>query len=162
MGTVLMGIGSMGIELVADWAGRIDDHLAGIRAAGRWRSIRSLSDGPAEATIVASGAPVVSFASNDYLGLSRHPAVLAAATEAIERWGAGSGSARLIVGSRPVHDQLEQALAAWKGTEAALTFPTGYQTNVGVIGALVRAAGDSGRWWWSMRSTTRRSSMAPG
>lgn len=136
-----MGIGSMGIELVADWAGRIDDHLAGIRAAGRWRSIRSLSDGPAEATIVASGAPVVSFASNDYLGLSRHPAVLAAATEAIERWGAGSGSARLIVGSRPVHDQLEQALAAWKGTEAALTFPTGYQTNVGVIGALVRAGG---------------------
>ena len=126
---------------MADWAGRIEDHLAGIRAAGRWRSVRSLSDGPAEATIVGSGQEIVSFASNDYFGLSRHPAVMAAAAAAIERWGAGSGSARLIVGSRPVHDELEQALATWKGTEAALTFPTGYQTNVGVIGALVRAAG---------------------
>ena len=126
---------------MADWAGRIEDHLAGIRAAGRWRSVRSLSDGPAAATIVGSGQEIVSFASNDYLGLSRHPAVMAAAAAAIERWGAGSGSARLIVGSRPVHDELEQALATWKGTGAALTFPTGYQTNVGVIGALVRAAG---------------------
>lgn len=125
---------------VADWRGRIEDHLDDIRRAGRWRSIRSLSGGPAEATIVSSGASIVSFASNDYLGLSRHPAVTAAATEAIERWGAGSGSARLIVGSRAVHDDLEEALASWKGTEAALTFPTGYQTNVGVIGALVRAA----------------------
>jgi len=99
-----------------------------------------LSDGPVEATIVESGQRIVSFASNDYLGLSRHPAVIAAATEAIARWGAGSGSARLIVGSRPVHDRLEEALADWKSTPAALTFPTGYQANVGVMGAVVAAA----------------------
>lgn len=78
----------------------------------------------------------MSFASNDYLGLSLHPAVLAAAHEALERWGCGAGSARLVVGSRPVHSQLERELAAWKGCEAALIFPTGYATNLGVLTAL--------------------------
>jgi 7-keto-8-aminopelargonate synthetase-like enzyme len=53
----------------------------------------------------------VSFASNDYLGLSQHPAVKAAAGDALERWGAGSGSARLIVGDRPPHRDLEEELA---------------------------------------------------
>lgn len=124
------------------WSDRIDRHLEEVRAAGRWREVRTLSDGPTSARIVADGREVVSFASNDYLGLSAHPAVRAAAKAAIDEWGTGSGSARLIVGSRPVHDALEVDLAAWKGTEAALAFPTGYQTNVGVLVALARAAGE--------------------
>jgi 7-keto-8-aminopelargonate synthetase-like enzyme len=78
----------------------------------------------------------VSFASNDYLGLSQHPAVSAAAIEAIGRYGTGSGASRLIVGARAAHRELEHALAAWKQTEAALVFPTGFMTNLGVLTAL--------------------------
>ncbi len=74
----------------------------------------------------ADGREVVSYASNDYLGLTQHPAVKAAAIDAVERWGTGSGAARLVVGSRPVHHELERELADWRGTEAALLFPTGF------------------------------------
>ena len=70
---------------------------------------------------------MVSFASNDYLGLSAHPAVVVAAQNALARWGAGSGASRLVTGSRPIHGELEPALAAWKGTEAAVCFPTGFR-----------------------------------
>jgi 8-amino-7-oxononanoate synthase len=79
---------------------------------------------------------VVSFASNDYLGLTAHPDVVAAAHHALDRWGAGSGSARLIVGSRPVHSALECELAAWKGLPRACVFPTGFSANLGVLAAL--------------------------
>jgi 8-amino-7-oxononanoate synthase len=110
------------------------------RAAGRWRTIRSLRSGTPATTIVDGDRHVVSFASNDYLGLSQHPAVVAAAASALSAYGAGAGAARLIVGSRPVHDELEAALAARAGRHAALLFPTGFQANLGVIGALVAAA----------------------
>jgi 8-amino-7-oxononanoate synthase len=78
----------------------------------------------------------VSFASNDYLGLTQHPAVVAAAHAALDRWGSGSGSARLIVGSRPVHSDLEAALADWRGTPRAVLFPTGFAANLGVLTAV--------------------------
>src|SRR4029077_15816083 len=70
---------------------------------------------------------------NDYLGLTQHPAVLAAAHAAIDRWGTGSGAARLIVGSRPVHSELERELADWKDCETAVLFPTGFAANLGVL-----------------------------
>jgi 8-amino-7-oxononanoate synthase len=78
----------------------------------------------------------VSFASNDYLGLSAHPAVRSAAHDALERWGAGAGASRLVTGSRPVHADLEDELAQWKGTEAAVCFPTGFAANLGVLSVL--------------------------
>ncbi len=81
-------------------------------------------------------ADVVSFASNDYLGLSAHPTVIAAAHEALDRWGTGATASRLVVGSRPVHAELEAELADWKGTEAALLFPTGFAANLGVLATL--------------------------
>ena len=113
------------------WAATLNDS---VRAEGRWRSVRDVDGrGP---TGRLDGREIVSFASNDYLGLTAHPAVIAAAREATARWGAGSGSARLIVGSRPVHSELERALADWKGTAAALLFPTGFAANLGVLGAL--------------------------
>ncbi|MGD9798436.1 MAG: aminotransferase class I/II-fold pyridoxal phosphate-dependent enzyme [Acidimicrobiia bacterium] len=105
---------------------------AGIRASGRWRQPRSIDALGPEGTL-DDGTKVVAFASNDYLGLTGHPAVRRAAVEAVERWGTGSGSARLIVGSRPVHDELERELAAWKGEEAAVLFPTGFMANLGVV-----------------------------
>ncbi len=79
---------------------------------------------------------MVSFASNDYLGLSSHPTVIMAATAALERWGTGSGASRLVTGSRPVHSELERALAGWKETERAVIFPTGFTANLSVLSVL--------------------------
>jgi len=76
---------------------------------------------------------VVSFASNDYLGLAAHPSVTAAAGEAARRWGVGAGSSRLIVGDRTVHHDLEERLASWRGAERALVFPSGYHANLAVL-----------------------------
>jgi 8-amino-7-oxononanoate synthase len=115
----------------SDWA---EAELAAVRAAGRWRQLRALDGRGPEA--VLDGRAVVSFASNDYLGLTAHPAVIAAAHEALDRWGTGAGSARLIVGSRPIHHDLEDAIAEWRGTERAVLFPTGYAANLGVLSAL--------------------------
>jgi 8-amino-7-oxononanoate synthase len=116
------------------WSDRIDERLKEIRRADRWRSIRTLDGGLPEASL--GGRPVVSFASNDYLGLATHPGVAAAARQAISQLGTGSGASRLVVGSRPVHDELEAELADWKGTEAALLFPTGFAANLAVLATL--------------------------
>ena len=123
------------------WSELIRDRNEAARSSGRWRSIRSLDSGSPATRITESAQPVVTFASNDYLGLTQHPAVIAAAADALTTYGAGSGAARLIVGSRPIHAELEHALSAWSGRDAALLFPTGFQANLGVIGALVAAAG---------------------
>ncbi|MFL6244214.1 MAG: aminotransferase class I/II-fold pyridoxal phosphate-dependent enzyme, partial [Acidimicrobiia bacterium] len=117
----------------SDWA---DAEAGAIRDAGRWREPRDLDAAGPEGKLAPDGRPVVSFASNDYLGLTQHPIVVAAAHAALDRWGAGSGSARLIVGSRPVHAELEAALAEWKHTDAAVLFPTGFAANLGVMTTL--------------------------
>ena len=115
----------------ADWSDWTDAENDRVRALGRWRAPHDFdAAGPAG---TRDGRAVVSFASNDYLGLTVHPAVVAAAHAALDRWGAGAGSARLIVGSRPVHSELEAALADWRGTEAAALFPTGFAANLGVL-----------------------------
>ncbi len=116
------------------WPARIRSQLDQVVDEGRWRSPRAFdARGPAG---TLDGRPVVSFASNDYLGLSAHPAVVAAAGAALDEWGAGSGASRLVTGSRPVHHELEDALAQWKGTEAAICFPTGFAANLGVLTVL--------------------------
>ena len=111
-----------------------------IRDSGQWRQPRDLDAAGPEGKLGPDGKPVVSFASNDYLGLTQHPSVVAAAHAALDRWGAGSGAARLVVGSRPVHSELEAALADWKRAESAVLFPTGFAANLGVLATL----GDSG------------------
>jgi 8-amino-7-oxononanoate synthase len=126
----------------ASWVEWVDEQCRLIEQAGRWRTVRTFDSAGMVGTVAGSDQPVVSFASNDYLGLSQHPAVKAAAIEAIERWGTGSGASRLVVGSRPPHDELEQALAEWRSAEAALLFPTGYAANTGTLAAL---AGDGVR-----------------
>jgi 8-amino-7-oxononanoate synthase len=120
------------------WRRAVEARNAEIRAQGRWRSICALEGGAAETRIAATGQGVVSFASNDYLGLSQHPGLAAAARAALERFGTGAGASRLVVGARPIHAELERELAAWKGAEAALLFPTGYAANVGLLAALGR------------------------
>ena len=116
------------------WETRIRAALDRVVDEGRWRAPREFDAlGPAG---LLEGGAVVSFASNDYLGLSAHPAVVAAAQDALSRWGAGSGASRLVTGSRPIHSELERALAEWKGTEAAVCFPTGFAANLGVLSTL--------------------------
>lgn len=120
-------------------AGRLDARLAPVlaqrRADGLWRACRALTPAPA-GTVRLGGREVVSFCSNDYLGLAGEPRLAAAAAEELARSGTGSGSAHLIAGHREVHERLEQALAAWVGYERALLFSTGYMANLGVINAL--------------------------
>jgi 8-amino-7-oxononanoate synthase len=116
----------------SDWVGERCDE---IRTRGQWRTTRALTDGAPSTSVDGSRRRVVTFASNDYLGLSQHPAVVDAAAKALDTYGTGSGASRLIVGTRPVHHELEAMIAAWKGTEAALLFPTGYMANIGVLTA---------------------------
>jgi len=118
------------------WSVWADDANAVTRAADQWRAPRPFDAAGPTGVLTTTGQFVVSFASNDYLGLSQHPVVTDAARAAIDRWGTGSGAARLIVGSRPVHHDLEDTLAAWRGTEAAVSFPTGYAANLGVLSSL--------------------------
>lgn len=118
------------------WADLIGRRLDAIREAGRWRHYRDLDARGPRGRLVTEERAVVTFASNDYLGLSAHPAVAAAAHDAIDRWGTGAGGSRLITGARPVHRDLEEELADWKETDRAVLFPTGFATNIGVLSAL--------------------------
>ncbi|HEX2738253.1 MAG TPA: 8-amino-7-oxononanoate synthase [Acidimicrobiia bacterium] len=115
------------------WRGWTQRELAAIRDRDQWRAPRDLDAAGPVGKLAPDGRRVVSFASNDYLGLTQHPAVIAAAHSALDRWGAGSGSARLIVGSRPIHSELEGELATWKGSARAALFPTGFAANLGVL-----------------------------
>ena len=121
------------------WDDIAADALSAVAAANRLRRPRDLDGGTPATVMSATGETMLSFASNDYLGLSQHPGVKSAAAAALEAGGTGSGSARLIVGSRPVHTRLEARIAAWRGTEAAVLFTTGYAANLGILAAL-------GRW----------------
>ena len=110
--------------------------LEAVREAGLYRELRRL-DGPQAPRIEFAGKSTINFSSNDYLGLADHPALKEAAIEAIRQFGSGSGASRLICGSLGIHHKLEEALAAFKGTPAALTFSSGYSAALGTIGALV-------------------------
>ena len=93
-------------------------------------------DSQADAWVRHGDQRLLMLASNNYLGLASDPRVKAAATQAIERWGVGAGGARLTSGDSQPHEALETALAAFKGTESALLFNTGYMANLGAITAL--------------------------
>jgi 8-amino-7-oxononanoate synthase len=84
-----------------------------------------------------NGRRLLSFCCNDYLNLTQHPGVKAAAIAAIERYGAGSGASRLVTGNHPLFTELEERLARLKGSEAACVFGSGYLANAGIIPALI-------------------------
>lgn len=116
-------------------AASIEDQLADLRSRSLLRRLRTF-DTPQQPEIEEGGNKRISFASNDYLGLATEPALKEAAKAAIDRYGVGSGAARLISGSLAPHAQLEEMIARFKGTEAALTFSSGYATALGTLGAL--------------------------
>lgn len=83
-----------------------------------------------------AGRRLLSFSCNDYLNLSQHPEIVAAAIDAIKRYGVGAGASRLVTGNHPLYDELETRLARLKGTEAACVFGSGYLANTGIIPAV--------------------------
>jgi len=89
------------------------------------------------ARVEREGRPLLSFSCNDYLGLSTHPKVVAAAAEALRRYGVGAGGSRLITGNNPLYEALEAKLAGFKSTEDAIVFGSGYLANLGIAPALV-------------------------
>ncbi|MEP6821974.1 MAG: 8-amino-7-oxononanoate synthase [Chthoniobacterales bacterium] len=112
------------------------DQLQALRAQSLHRTLREIGSAQgAEVQIV--GKQLVNFSSNDYLGLANDPLLRNAAMAAIEEFGVGAGASRLISGTRSPHVRLENALAKWKGTEAALTFSSGYAAAVGTVPTLV-------------------------
>ncbi|MGA2521234.1 MAG: 8-amino-7-oxononanoate synthase [Acidimicrobiales bacterium] len=124
----------------ATWGERVASATDRLEADARWRRPLTFDAlGPA-GVLTEDGETVVAFASNDYLGLSAHPVVVAAAHDALDRWGTGAGASRLVTGSRPVHERLEQALARHTGADRAVVFPTGFAANLGVLTAF----GDTG------------------
>ncbi|HBS26646.1 MAG TPA: 8-amino-7-oxononanoate synthase, partial [Gammaproteobacteria bacterium] len=102
-----------------------------------YRSRRTTSS-PQAPVMQIDGREVISFCSNDYLGLANHPKVIKAFQQASNEFGVGAGAAHLINGHSRYHHQLEVALAAFVGTERALLFSTGYMANLGVVQALMK------------------------
>ena len=100
------------------------------------RVIRQL-DSSSGAKVTIEGRELINFASNDYLGLGTHTLVKQAFVEGTNQFGAGSGSSRLISGTLPPHTQLEETLSQCKGTQAALTFSSGYACSVGTLTSLL-------------------------
>jgi len=107
-----------------------------VRRAGLYSYFRPLTSGQ-DPEVVVEGRRVLMLGSNNYLGLTTHPEVRAAATEAIARYGTGCAGSRLLNGSLDLHERLEERIATFLDRPAALTFPTGYQTNLGVVGSLL-------------------------
>ena len=116
----------------------LERELAARAAAGLARTRRTLASPPG-ARVVIAGREVVAFASNDYLGLANHPAIVAAVRDAAARWGVGAGASHLICGHCAAHDALEAELAAFvrPGENVrALTFSSGYLANLATLTAL--------------------------
>lgn len=115
--------------------------LADLEAQGL-RRVRRVLEGRQGARVVVDGREVLSFASNDYLGLAGHPAIAAAAQAAAAEVGVGAGAAHLLSGHHRLHHAAEEALAAFVGRPAALLFSTGYMANLGVVQALLDRHGE--------------------
>jgi len=114
----------------------LQTELKNLRDKGLYRSLRRV-EGDQGSTLLIDDREVINFSSNNYLGLANHPALRAAAKEAIDRYGCGSGASRLISGNMTLHEELEDKIAELKGTEGALVFNSGFQANTGVIPVLV-------------------------
>jgi len=117
------------------FADELNRRLTALREQNLFRELRRVdsAQGP---RLETGGKSLLNFSSNDYLGLANHPALKQAATETVAKFGAGAGASRLICGSLAPFHELEESLAAFKQTESALTFSTGYAAAVGTITAL--------------------------
>jgi 8-amino-7-oxononanoate synthase len=117
----------------------LENALDAIRGRNEYRQMIAGAIAP-HGRIERAGRSLLDFSSNDYLGLTRHPLLVERAADWAGRFGAGAGASRLVVGTTDLHLGLEARIAAFKGTEAALLFASGWQANAAVIPALLRAA----------------------
>ena len=126
----------MGHRAVNDFNLELNHRLDAVRGQNLFRDLRRVdsAQGP---RIEIGGKTFLNFSSNDYLGLANDPVLKEAAIKAVEKFGAGAGASRLICGSLTPFHELEESLANFKRTEAALTFSTGYATSLGTLGALL-------------------------
>jgi glycine C-acetyltransferase len=107
-----------------------------MKEQGTFRSL-TLIESEQGSNVIIKGKEVIQLSSNNYLGLTNHPRLTKAALEAVEKYGAGTGSVRTIAGTFTMHDELEKKLAEFKHTEAALVFQSGFTTNQGVLSAIL-------------------------
>ena len=132
------GQGHHGLDAVMARTARPDplaylgDELAALRERNLYRPLRVMSSAQGPIASV-DGQRVISLSSNDYLGLTHHPRLREAALAAVRDFGVGSGAVRTIAGTMSMHEELEAELAAFKGTEAVLTFQSGFTANTGVV-----------------------------
>jgi glycine C-acetyltransferase len=117
----------------------VSEAVASLRAQHLYRPLRRLSTAQGPVCVV-DGREVISFSSNDYLGLTHHPRLREAAERAVRDFGVGSGAVRTIAGTLDLHEQLEQDLADFKQVEATLVFQSGFTANTGVIPAITGVA----------------------
>ena len=115
---------------------QIEAALAELDAA-HLRRRRRVVETPSQPHLTADGKPLLSFCSNDYLGLANHPEIVEALCEGARRWGAGSGASHLVGGHLQPHEDLARRIAEFTGMERAITFSTGYMANLAVTPALV-------------------------
>jgi len=106
-----------------------------LKEQGLYKELVTL-EGPSDAECIINGKKVINLSSNNYLGFANHPRLKKAAIEAIEKYGAGAGAVRPIIGNMKIHDDLEKLLAEFKREEAVLAFQSGFNCNAGVIQAL--------------------------
>jgi 8-amino-7-oxononanoate synthase len=116
----------------------IEDRLERLRTEHRYRFLRRVETAQ-EARVSLDGQSVLLFCSNNYLGLANHPALQAAAREAVDRFGCGSGASRLISGNMRIHEELEEQLSRFKQYPGCILFNSGYAANVGVLSSLMEA-----------------------
>ena len=118
------------------WSKKLIADLDQRKAVGRYRQQRTRF-GEQGIDVVIDGKKLLSFCSNDYLGLASHSDLKKAFIDAVDKEGVGSGAAHLLTGHSHYHQELEELIAHWTGREAALLFSTGYMANMGVIQALL-------------------------
>ncbi len=116
---------------------RLNGELSRLQAEGFRISLKVL-EAPQAAITRVDGQEVVNLASNNYLGFANHPHLKKRAMEFLDIWGAGSGAVRTIAGTFSYHQAFEETLAAFKGTEAAMAFQSGFTANQGVLGSLLQ------------------------
>ena len=124
--------------MIGEVRGQLDAELDAIREAGTFKTERAISSaqGP-HVTIAGRDGDVVNLCANDYLGLANHPEVVAAAHEALDRWGFGVASVRFICGTLELHQRLEAALTAFLGTEETILYPSCFDANGGLFETLL-------------------------
>jgi 8-amino-7-oxononanoate synthase len=116
---------------------QLSQELAALEAQALRRRLQVVEEVLPGGRVRVAGRVLLNLSANDYLGLAQDPRLIAAAQAAAIRWGVGAGASRLVVGHLALHEAVEAKLAAFKGTEAAVIFSTGYMANLGVISALM-------------------------